>query len=108
MSFLNIKSYKQLSKTTTKHAFKRGLEVLVYFCNDFDMPDHYIEIWPESDQSELPYVSYAVQQGGTLYLYAKHVDVHKELSKVEDLPMVVKTDKELRSVVAYIADCLKV
>lgn len=106
MNFLNIKSYKQLSKTTTKFAFARGLDVMVYVNTDIEDPKHHIEIWPEDDSEEAPYVSYAVQQDGSLYLYAKYVDVHTDLCKVEDLPMVIKGDKELRSVLAYIADCL--
>lgn len=111
--FNNVKSYKDLNKTSVKFAASRGYELLVgtnYETNNlgYDIVTGYqVEIWYADDNAELFLIAYSVQDDGSLYFKTKTLDIYKELHKVEDLPLTIKNDKELRSVIAYIADCLK-
>lgn len=113
MNFSKVKSYKDISKTTSSFALKRGFEILVGTQSEenawgYDVTTGYqLEIWYADDNSELFLVSYTIQEDGTLYFNTKTLDIYKELSKVEDLPLIIKDDKQLRSVIAYIAECLK-
>lgn len=117
MNFSKVKSYKDISKATASFAAKRGFEVLVgdvfevrqdYWGNDYYHTTGYqVEIWYADDNAELFLVSYTIQNDGSLYFNTKTIDIHKELCKVEDLPLVIKDDKALRTVINYIAECLE-
>lgn len=99
-------NWKDVNKTSANLATANGLELMIYRNMDIEDPAHRLEIWPEDDSQEAPYVSYRIQADGSLYLHHKHQDVHKELSKVEDLPLTITSIKQLNSVVKYIAQCL--
>lgn len=113
MSFLKVKSYKDLSVTSKKFAASRGFELLVgkvYEQNKFGFDiivGYDLELWYNDDNSELFLIAYSIQEDRSLYFKQKTLDIFPELSKVEDLPLVIKTDKELRSVISYISKCLK-
>lgn len=115
MNFSKVKSYKDISKATTNFAAKRGFDVLVgeqseqtkygYGCDI--VTGYQVEIWYADDNAELFLVAYTIQNDGSLYFNTKTIDIYKELCKVEDLPLIIKDDKELRTVINYIAECLK-
>lgn len=105
-NFKNWINHKAINKTAQRFAIARELELTVYRNTDTEDPEHNVEIWPYDDSQEAPYVEYAIQSDGSLYMYRKNYDVHKELHKVEDLPITIKSVKELNAVVAYIAECL--
>lgn len=113
MKFKNVKSYKDLSVSSKKFATARGFELLVgavYEQNKFgfDVVVGYdIELWYEGDQEELFLIAYSIQDDGCLYFKQKTLDIHKELAEVEDLPMSIKTDKELRAMIEHVYQSLK-
>lgn len=107
MNFKTWLTYKDINKSSAKLALTSNLELMILRFTDTEEDNiHRLEIWPEDDSQEAPYVSYTVQGNGSLYLYAKHQDVHKELAKVEDLPLIVGSIKELNSVIRHIATSL--
>ena len=99
-------TWKDVNKTAAKIAVVNGLELMIYRNTDIEDPAHRLEIWSADDSQEAPYVSYTIKADGSLYLYLKHQDAHKELSKVEDLPLTITSIKQLSNVVKYIAKCL--
>jgi len=105
-NFTNWKSYKDVSKTTTSYAAKRGLEVLVYNqTNDIGQTENvYVEIWLDDDTQECPVVVYLITDNG-LQFYTKHDKYHN--ANIEDLLYMVRDEKQLRAVVQHIAECLK-
>lgn len=117
MNFSKVKSSKDIGKSIKNLASKLGFEVLAgdlfEVVQDRNGNDYYkttgyvVEIWPIDDQAELFYVSYMIQDDGSLYLHAKAIEIHQELTKVEELPLVIKDSKELKEVLKYMADCLK-
>ena len=99
-------TWKDVNKTSAKLAIANGLDLMVYRNLDIEDPVHRLEIWPEDDSQEAPYVSYTILANGSLYLYHKHRDVHKEMDKVQDLLLTITSIKQLNSVIKYIAQCL--
>ena len=99
-------TWRDVNKTSAKLAISNGLELMIHRNTDTDDLCHRLEIWPEDDSQEAPYVSYTIQQDGSSYLYAKYQDIHKELSKVEELPLRIDSLKQLNSVIKHIADSL--
>lgn len=112
-NFSKVKSYKDFSKTSTTLAAKLGFELLVGKRYDTDkwgndvITDHMVELWYADEDSELFLIAYTIQDDGSLYFNCKTLDIHKELSKVEDLPLTIKDDKELKAVIKYVYGCLK-
>ena len=105
--FNKVKSYKDLSVTSRKFAAVRGYELLVGKVYEDDVVTGYdVELWYADDNSELFLVAYSIQSDGNLYFKCKTLDIHKELAKVEDLPLTITSVKQLNSVVKYIAQCL--
>ena len=107
MNFSKWLNYKDVNKTSAKLAFANGLELMILRFTDTEEDNiHRLEIWPEDDSHEAPYVSYTIKQDGSLYLYGKHQDIHKELSEVEELPLRIDSIKQLNEVIKHIVDSL--
>lgn len=117
MNFSKVRMSKDIGKSIKNLASKLGFEVLAddlfEVVQDRKGNDYYkttgyaVEIWPIDDQAELFYVSYMIQDDGSLCFHTKAIEIHKELEKIAELPLVIKDSEELKDVLKYMADCLK-